>query len=86
MKTAKKASKAATIKNDMRTEYKRSDFGVMERGKFYEFAVKATKAVVLRPEIAKAFPTSEAVNDALATMLHIASEAKRVTAKTKKAA
>jgi hypothetical protein len=86
MKTAKKASKTATIKNDMRTEYKRSDFGVMERGKFYDFAVKATKAVILRPEIAKAFPTSEAVNDALATMLHIASESKRVTAKTKRVA
>ena len=50
--------KKPAIKNDMRTEYKRSDFGVMERGKFHEFAVQATKAVVLRPEIAKAFPTS----------------------------
>ena len=89
MKTAKKATKSATIKNDMRTEYKRSDFGEMERGKFYAFAVAATKAVILRPEIAKAFPTSEAVNDALATMLTIASESKRVTAppkRTRKAA
>ena len=81
-----KTVKRPTIENDMRTEYKRSDFGVMERGKFYEFAVQATKAVVLRPEIAKAFPTSEAVNDALALMLNMASETKRLTTKPKRAA
>ncbi len=85
MKTTKRAAKSPTIKNDMRTEYKRSDFGAMERGKFYEFAVNATKAVILRPEIAKAFPTSEAVNDALATMLTIANESKRVTSPPKRA-
>lgn len=80
-----KTDKKPTIKNDMRTEYKRSDFGDMERGKFYELAMAATKTVILRPEIAKAFPTSEAVNDALATMLTIASESKRVTAPPKRA-
>lgn len=84
-----KTDKKPIIKNDMRTEYKRSDFGVMERGKFYELAMASTKAVILRPEIAKAFPTSQAVNDALATMLTIASESRRVTAppkRTRKAA
>jgi hypothetical protein len=83
MKTAKKV----VVKNDMRTEYKREDLGVLERGKFHAFALRATKAVILRPEIAKAFPTDEAVNDALAAMLNIAEQSKRVTKKvTRKAA
>jgi hypothetical protein len=85
MKMAKKQS----LDDDMRPEYKRSDFGVMERGKYAALAQKALRIAVLRPEIAKAFPTSEAVNDALATMLNIASESKRVTAppkRTRKAA
>ena len=75
MKTAKKVA----IKNDMRAEYKREDLGTLERGKFFEFAVGATKAVILRPEIAKAFPTSDAVNDAPAAKLNIAEESKRMT-------
>jgi hypothetical protein len=81
-----KKAKSKVVDDELRPEYKRSDFGVMERGKYAAAARAALKVAVLRPEIAKAFPTSEAVNDALATMLHIASEAKRVTAKTKNAA
>ena len=77
-------AKKQPLHDDMRPEYKRSDFGVMERGKYVAFAQEALKIAVLRPEIAKAFPTSEAVNDALATMLTIASEAKRVTAPSKR--
>jgi hypothetical protein len=77
MKTAKKT----TATDELRAEYKRSDFGVMERGKYVAQAQAALKVVVLRPEIAKAFPTSDAVNDALAAMLHIAEESMRVTKK-----
>jgi hypothetical protein len=81
-----KKAKSKIIDDDLRPEYKRSDFGVMKRGEYAARARAALKIAVLKPEIAKAFPTSEAVNDALAMMLHIASESKRVTAKTKKAA
>ena len=82
-------TKKQLLDDDLRPEYKRSDFGVMERGKYAVAARAALKIAVLRPEIAQAFPTSEAVNDALATMLTIASESKRVTAppkRTRKAA
>jgi hypothetical protein len=68
-----------SIKNDMRTEYRREDLGVLERGKFVTQARAALKIAVLRPEIAKAFPTSDAVNDALAALLKIAEESNRVT-------
>jgi hypothetical protein len=74
-----------SIKNDMRTEYRREDLGVLERGKFVTQARAALKIAVLRPEIAKAFPTSDAVNDALEALLKI--ESKRVTKRvTRKAA
>lgn len=52
-------------KDEMRAEYKRSDFAKLERGKFYAEAVKGTSVAILDPAIAKAFPTSEAVNEAL---------------------
>jgi hypothetical protein len=80
-----KTAKPKVLDDDLRPEYKRSDFGVMERGKYAARARAALKIAVLKPEIAKAFPTSEAVNDALATMLTIASESKRVTAPPKRA-
>lgn len=81
-----KFMKAAKRDEDgMRTNYRREDFGVMVRGKYAGRIKPAQALIVLRPEIAKAFPTSEAVNDALATMLNIASEAKRVTAPPKRA-
>ena len=79
-----KTAKPKVLVDDLRPEYKRSDFGVMERGKYAVKARAALKIAVLKPEIAKAFPTSEAVNDALATMLTIASESKRVTAPPKR--
>lgn len=41
--------------------------------------MQGSNVVVLRPEISKAFPTSEAVNDALARYLAFAREAKVLT-------
>lgn len=81
-----KTAKSKALDDELRPEYKRSDFGVMKRGEYAARARAALKIAVLRPEIAKAFPTSEAVNDALATMLTIASESKRVTTKNKRVA
>jgi hypothetical protein len=79
-----KTAKPKLPDDDLRPEYKRSDFGALKRGEYAARARSALKIAVLTPEIAKAFPTSEAVNDALATMLTIASEAKRVTTSPKR--
>lgn len=60
-------------------ELKREQLGRGVRGKYYRRFMQASNVVVLRPEISKAFPTSDAVNDALARYLAFAREAKVLT-------
>lgn len=66
-------------KDEMRREYKRSDFKKLERGKFHAEAREGTSIALLEPDIAKAFPTSKAVHDALHGLLSIAEEASCIT-------
>ena len=68
----------------MRTEYKRSDFAKLERGKFYKEAAKGSSVVVLEPAVAKAFPTSEAVNKALLGLLTLSKQVHATTRTTRK--
>lgn len=70
--------------DEMRVEYKRSDFKRLERGKFYAEAVKGTSVVLLDPAIAKAFPTSEAVNEALLGLLTLTEQTARITSSSKR--
>ncbi|MGQ0556782.1 MAG: hypothetical protein ACT4PN_12650 [Nitrospiraceae bacterium] len=67
------------VKDEMRSEYKRSDFAKLERGKFYAEVAAGTSVALLEPAIAKAFPTSKAVNEALAGLLILAKKTSRVT-------
>ena len=69
--------------DEMRAEYKRSDFSKLERGKFYAEVAEGTSVALLEPTIAKAFPTSEAVNEALRELLALAEKAARVTRRAK---
>lgn len=73
----KKASSSKS--DDLRPEYKRSDFGEMVRGKYASRAAVATNVVVLDPVVAKAFPTDEAVNQALQSLIDIAKSSTRPT-------
>jgi hypothetical protein len=66
-------------KGEMRPEYKRSDFATLERGKFYAEVAKGTTVVLLSPANAKAFPNSQAVNDALAGLLSHGKRPSRIT-------
>ncbi len=61
--------------DEMRSEYKRSDFTKLERGKYYKEVAKGTTVVLLDPTLAKAFPTSESVMQALRGLLSIATAA-----------
>ena len=61
--------------NGLRPEYRRADLGKGVRGKYYREYTRGTNLVLLRPEIAQAFPTSEAVNDALQSLLEVARSA-----------
>jgi len=60
-------------------ELKREQLGVGVRGKYHKQFTQGSNVVVLQPEIQKAFPTSEAVNKALASMLAFTQEAHVLT-------
>ncbi len=61
--------------DELRPEYKRSDFGEIVRGKYAARLAAETNVVVLEPEVAKAFPNDKAVNDALRSLIKVAREA-----------
>lgn len=73
----KKAKSIAA--DELRPEYKREDFGVLVRGKYAARLKVASNIVVLRPEVASAFPNGEAVNDALMSLINLAKSAARPT-------
>jgi hypothetical protein len=58
--------------DELRPEYKRSDFGPLVRGEYVERLRKSSNVVVLDPEVAELFPNAEAVNAALRSLAEIA--------------
>ena len=64
-------------------ELKRDQLGKGVRGKHLKHFAQGSNVVVLQPEILKAFPTSEAVNKALASMLAFAHETQDLSVRTK---
>ena len=65
--------------DELRPEYKRSDFGELVRGKYVERLKRGSNIVVLDPRVAQAFPTSEAVNEALLSLLELTEKTARLT-------
>ncbi|MDO8549813.1 MAG: hypothetical protein Q7S39_06655 [Ignavibacteria bacterium] len=67
-------------KDELRNEYKRSDFprGLV-RGKYVERLNRSSNIVVLKPDVAKAFPNEEAVNSTLESLIKIAQKTTRLT-------
>lgn len=64
---------------EMRAEYE-FDYSKAVRGKYYKRLLKeGSNAVVLEPDIAKAFPDSAAVNDALRVVLKAGESARGLT-------
>ena len=61
-----------TVRDELRPEYDRSDFGEMVRGKYVGRICQATNVVVLDPKVAKAFPNEAAVNKALLSLIEVA--------------
>ena len=67
-------------KDELRPEYKRSDFpGGLVRGKYANRLKESSNVIVLRPEVAEAFPNEEAVNNALLSLIDIAHKTTRPT-------
>jgi len=77
-----------TNSDELRPQYRREDLGPGVRGKYFESYRKGTNLVLLSPDVAKAFPTENAVNDALRSLIEIAQKTtgltKRSTGRTKK--
>ncbi len=72
--------------DEMRPEYTREMLGPLVRGKYAARYAKATNIVVIDASLAKAFPNSEAVNDALRSLLAVATAATGMTARSRKTA
>ena len=60
--------------DELRSEYRREDLGPGVRGKHLESSRSGTNLVLLHPDVARAFPTDEAVNDALRSFMDAAEE------------
>lgn len=60
---------------EMRAEYRREDLQDGVRGKFLRSYKKGTNLVLLSPDVAEAFPTEKAVNEALRSLIDIARNA-----------
>jgi len=58
--------------DELRREYRREDLGKAVRGKYFNAYQAGTNLVLLRPEVAAAFPTEREVNDALSSLIKVA--------------
>jgi hypothetical protein len=71
--------KVKSTSDELRAEYKRSDFKKLERGKYYERIKANSNVVVLDPEVAAVFPNSATVNKALHSLVEVAESVSRRT-------
>ena len=67
---------------EMRPEYRREDLGKGVRGKYFARMSKGSNLALLNDKVAKAFPTDEAVNQALLGLLSLTAQAIRLAART----
>ena len=72
------------MSDDLRPEYDLAALGPGVRGK-YASRLKGTTLVALQPEVAAAFPTSEAVNEALRAVLRTPTVVRRSAPARKRA-
>ena len=76
--------------DELRPEYRREDLGEGVRGKYFQEYRKGTNLVLLSPDVARVFPTDEAVNDALRSLIDLAEKStgrtRRSTGSAKKQA
>lgn len=64
--------KKSKVKDEMRPEYTKEDLGKGVRGKYLTAYAEAHNIVRLDPEVAKAFPSEKAVNEALMALIKVA--------------
>lgn len=69
--------------DEVRPEYRPEDLGKGVRGKYLASYRKGTNLVLLNPDVAKAFPTAQAVNDALRGLLLLAEQSTKLNRRAK---
>jgi len=74
--------KANTEGDEMRAEYRREDLGPLVRGKYAARYAKSTNVVVIDPSLTRVFPNGEAVNEALRSLLTVATAAAGITGRS----
>ena len=79
-------TKSRSIPDDMRPEYD-FDYSTAVRGKYYRRLLKeGANVVVLEPDVAKAFRSSAAVNEALRSLLRMSEATRRLTSRSSRRA
>jgi hypothetical protein len=73
-------------KDEIRPEYRREELGRGVRGKYHARVRRGTNLVILNEEVAKAFPSSEAVNEALLELLSLTEKTARLTGRSTRTA
>lgn len=71
-------------KDEIRPEYRREDLGRGIRGKYFARVSRGTNLVVLEDKVAKAFPSSEAVNEALLGLLKLTEQTTRIAGRSRR--
>ena len=75
-------AKSTVSSEDMRAEYD-FDYSNAARGKYYRRLLKkGANVVVLDPDVAKAFRSSAAVNEALRSLLRMSEATRRLTSRS----
>ena len=75
-------AKTPAPSDDMRAEYE-FDYSKAVRGKYYRRLLKeGANVVVLDPDVAKAFRSSAAVNEALRSLLRMSEATRRLTSRS----
>jgi hypothetical protein len=79
-------AKSTAAPDDMRAEYD-FDYSKAVRGKYYRRLLKeGANVVVLDPDVAKAFRSSAAVNEALRSLLKMSEATRRLTSRSSRRA
>ncbi len=64
--------KKADQADNLRSEYHRSELGKGVRGRYADAYKSGHNLVLLKPEVAKAFPSEQSVNEALMSLIRVA--------------
>jgi hypothetical protein len=73
--------KKAKVSDELRPVYRQEDLGEGVRGKYFDSYRKGSNLVLISPDVAKVFPTEEAVNEVLRSLIDLAQKS---TGRTKR--